>query len=43
MNLLYAVGNHHYASITDLSWKDDRILAASSNDRTCSFMLFDEG
>lgn len=41
--LLYSYGNHHYASITEIAWKDDRILGTSSNDRTCSFMLFEEG
>lgn len=42
-DLLYSYGNHHYASITEVAWKDDRILGVSSNDRTCSFMVFENG
>ena len=40
---LYGCGSYHYASITELAWKDDTILGISSNDRTCSFMLFEPG
>ena len=40
---IYIVGNLHYAILTDLAWKNDKILAASSSDGYCSFITFDEG
>ena len=43
MNPLYAMGNYHYATITDLSWRSDKILAISSSDGYCSFMIFEGG
>lgn len=41
--LIYGFGNHHYASINEVAWKDDRIIGVCSNDRTCSFMMFEKG
>lgn len=40
---IYAMGNYHYATITDLTWRGDRILGISSSDGYCSFMIFGEG
>lgn len=37
---LYGMGNYHYATITSLSWKSANILAMSSSDGFCSFMIF---
>lgn len=37
------MGNYHYATITSLSWKSANILAMSSSDGFCSFMIFNEG
>lgn len=40
---IYAMGNYHYATITSLSWKGSNILAMSSSDGFCSFMIFEDG
>jgi hypothetical protein len=40
---LYGMGNFHFAALTDLSWKDDRMLAISSSDGYISFFTFDKG
>ena len=37
---LYGVGNYHYAALTDMSWRGGEILAISSSDGYCSFMVF---
>jgi len=37
---IYIVGNLHYATLTDLSWKNDKCLAVSSLDGYCSFIHF---
>lgn len=37
---LYGMGNFHYAALTDLSWKDDKVLAVSSSDGYLSFFVF---
>ena len=37
------MGNYHYATITSLSWRGSNILAMSSSDGYCSFMIFEEG
>lgn len=34
------MGNYHYAALTDLAWKGDKMLAVSSSDGYCSFMIF---
>ena len=39
---IFGMGNYHYAALTDLCWKNDRILALSSSDGFCSFMMFEE-
>jgi chromatin assembly factor 1 subunit B len=39
---IYAMGNYHFASITELSWKDSSILGMSSSDGYCSFMVFEK-
>lgn len=39
---IYAMGNYHYAALTDLSWKGANILAVSSSDGFCSFMVFSD-
>jgi len=40
---IYGMGNYHYASLTDLSWRGSDILAISSADGYCSFIMFDKG
>lgn len=40
---LYGMGNFHYAALTDLTWKDDRVLAVSSSDGFISFFTFQKG
>lgn len=40
---IYGMGNYHYATITDLTWKGDKMLGISSSDGYCSFMIFGEG
>lgn len=40
MKPLYGMGNFHYAALTDLTWKDDRVLAVSSSDGFISFFTF---
>ena len=40
MKPLYGMGNFHYAALTDLSWKDDKVLAVSSSDGFISFFFF---
>lgn len=40
---MYAVGNYHLASITEISWKNSSILGMSSSDGYCSFMTFEKG
>lgn len=40
---IHGMGNYHYASLTDLSWKDASMLAVSSSDGYCSFMIFENG
>ena len=37
---LYGVGNYHYAALTDMSWRGAEMLAISSSDGYCSFMVF---
>ena len=37
---LFAMGNYHYAALTDLCWKNEQMLAVSSSDGYCSFMTF---
>jgi chromatin assembly factor 1 subunit B len=37
-----AMGNFHYASLTDLSWRGANLLAVSSSDGFCSFMNFQD-
>ncbi|MCB0370854.1 MAG: hypothetical protein KDD45_15885 [Bdellovibrionales bacterium] len=39
---LFAMGNYHYAALTDLCWKGASMLAVSSSDGFCSFMMFPE-
>jgi chromatin assembly factor 1 subunit B len=39
---LAAITNPHFASLTDVSWPTDRILAVSSLDGYVSFVLFDK-
>ena len=36
------MGNYHYAALTDLTWRGEKILAASSSDGFCSFVIFKE-
>jgi len=38
---LYGMGNYHYAALTDLSWKGSDMLAVSSSDGYCSFLIFE--
>lgn len=38
---IHAMGNYHYAALTDLSWRGSSILAVSSSDGYCSFMIFE--
>ena len=40
---IYGMGNYHYATITSLSWRGPNILAISSSDGYCSFMVFENG
>jgi len=35
-----AMGNYHFAAITELSWKGSSLLGMSSSDGYCSFMAF---
>jgi len=37
------MGNYHYAALTDMCWRGANILAVSSSDGFCSFMVFPEG
>jgi chromatin assembly factor 1 subunit B len=37
---LFGMGNYHYAALTDLCWKGENMLAVSSSDGFCSFMIF---
>jgi chromatin assembly factor 1 subunit B len=37
---LYGMGNFHFAALTDLAWKDDKVLAISSSDGYLSFLTF---
>jgi chromatin assembly factor 1 subunit B len=37
------MGNYHYAALTDLSWRADEMLAVSSSDGYCSFLIFSKG
>ena len=39
---IYGLGNYHYAAMTDLSWRGEKILAAASSDGFCSFVVFKE-
>lgn len=39
---LHAMGNYHYAALTDISWKGANMLAVSSSDGYCSFMIFEK-
>lgn len=43
MEPLYGMGNYHYAALTDLSWRGDEMLAISSSDGYCSFVIFEKG
>ena len=38
---LYGMGNYHYAALTDLSWRGSEMLAVSSSDGYCSFLMFE--
>ena len=37
---IYGIGNYHYAPITDLAWRESGMLAISSSDGFCSFIVF---
>lgn len=37
------MGNYHYATITSMTWRGANILALSSSDGYCSFLIFQEG
>ncbi len=37
---IYAMGNYHYAALTDLTWRGKDMLAVSSSDGYCSFLVF---
>jgi chromatin assembly factor 1 subunit B len=39
---LFGMGNYHYAALTDLSWRGSEMLALSSSDGYCSFMVFEK-
>lgn len=39
---LYGMGNYHYSALTDLSWKNNKLLAISSSDGYISFMVFED-
>lgn len=43
MEPIYGMGNYHYATITALTWRGPNILAMSSSDGFCSFMIFENG
>ena len=36
------MGNCHYAALTDLSWRGAEMLALSSSDGYCSFVVFEK-
>lgn len=38
---IYAMGNYHFAALTDLSWRGSEMLAVSSSDGYCSFLIFE--
>ena len=40
---LYGMGNYHYAALTDLSWHGADMIAVSSSDGYCSFIVFEDG
>ena len=40
---LAVVGNFHYATLNDLAWQKDNVLAVCSSDGFCSFLLFNKG
>jgi hypothetical protein len=42
MQPLYGMGNYHYAALTDLSWRGAEMLALSSSDGYCSFVVFEK-
>jgi chromatin assembly factor 1 subunit B len=35
--------DYHYSTIYDLTWQEDKCLAACSNDGYCSFIAFEPG
>lgn len=37
------MGNFHFAALTDLTWKNDTMLAVSSSDGYISFFTFEKG
>jgi hypothetical protein len=39
---IFGMGNYHYAALTDLSWRGSEMLALSSSDGYCSFIVFDK-
>lgn len=39
---LFGMGNYHYAALTDLAWRGSEMLAISSSDGYCSFMVFEK-
>lgn len=43
MQPIFGMGNYHYAALTDLSWRGSEMLAISSSDGYCSFMVFEKG
>ncbi len=43
MTPICGMGNYHYATITSLSWRGANILAMSSSDGFCSFLVFEDG
>lgn len=43
MRPLFVGSNMHYATLTDLSWKQDKCLSISSMDGYISFALFSSG
>ena len=40
---IYGMGNYHYAALTDLTWRGSEMLAISSADGYCSFLVFEKG
>ena len=36
------LGNTHFAPLTDMSWKETKMLGVSSSDGYCSFLIFDK-